>query len=304
MRLSEVEKGDGFTFRLLIKFISIVSGMRLPDAARIVMYHRDFYSKPMTAWTQAAMRGESNWSVGEREFFVSMIAKWNACAFCIDAHSSIASLVLDQSMVNAAIGDFREAQLPSKLYNVLIFLEILTKTPDNLTSQNVLEALKNGITAGELEDAIAICTLFSITVRCADTFNFQLLDNKDSIRGAKRMLKQGYTFGKSKTTGPPDHKAFAEMLRKRILEEPGKTDVKLRQAMANRASGGVSIEKPYDELALCIGKAAYNCTDEQIKNVIKKAGSQKAAFELITAAAVGAGLYRWNKGLSVMNATS
>jgi hypothetical protein len=50
----QVEKGDGFFHALLIRFISIVSGMRLPDAARIVMYHQDFYGKPMSAWTQAA----------------------------------------------------------------------------------------------------------------------------------------------------------------------------------------------------------------------------------------------------------
>jgi alkylhydroperoxidase family enzyme len=303
MRLREVEKGDGLAYRLLIKFISMVSGMRLPDAARIVMYHQDFYGKPMTTWTHAAMRGESNWSVGEREFFAAMIAKWNSCTFCVDAHSSIASLVLEKSMVDAAIDDFRQAKLPSKLYAILVFLEVLTKTPDNLTSGNVREVLNNGISAGELEDAIAICTLFSITVRCADTFNFALLDNKDSARAAKRMLKQGYVFGKTKNTGRPDHRTFAEMLRKRILEEPGKTDTKLRQAIAYRTTGGPAIEEYYDELALCIGKAAYKCTDELIKKVIKNAGSEKAAFELITAAAIGAGLYRWDKGLSVLKET-
>lgn len=48
MRLQKVEKGVGFLRSLLIKFISTVAGIRLPDAARIVMYHKDFYGKPMT----------------------------------------------------------------------------------------------------------------------------------------------------------------------------------------------------------------------------------------------------------------
>ena len=135
MRLHEVEKGDGITYRLLIKFISLASGMRLPDAARIVMYHQDFYGKPMTAWTHAAMRGESSWSVGEREFFAAMIAKWNSCSFCLQAHSSIASLVLEKSMVVEALDDYRMAKLPSKLYTILVFLEILTKTPKTVASR-------------------------------------------------------------------------------------------------------------------------------------------------------------------------
>jgi len=301
MRLSKVEKGDGFFPALLIKFISMVSGMRLPDAARIVMYHQDFYGKPMANWTQAAMRGESGWSVGERELFAAMTAKWNSCTFCIQAHSAIASLVLDKTLVNAALENFQQAKLPSRLHAILVFLEIFTKTPGELTAEHVNTVLHNGITQQELEDAMAVATLFGITVRLADTLNFAILSDKDSSQGAKRMLAQGYVFGKSKLHGRPDHQALAEVLRKRVLEGPGITDIALRQAIANRATGGPAIgEAAYDDLAQQIGQAAYKVTDEQVKKVIQKIGSEKAAFELIVAAAVGAGLYRWQKGLSIL----
>lgn len=89
MRLQEVERGDGFGTRMLFNFISLVSGMRLPDAARIVMYHKDFYGDPMTSWTHAAMRGVSTWSVGERELMAAVTANWNSSAFCISAHGAI-----------------------------------------------------------------------------------------------------------------------------------------------------------------------------------------------------------------------
>lgn len=48
MRIPEVDRGDGFLNRILLRFISMVSGMRLPDAARIVMYHNRFYGDPMS----------------------------------------------------------------------------------------------------------------------------------------------------------------------------------------------------------------------------------------------------------------
>src|ERR1700744_5992733 len=137
MRLNKVEKGDGFLQALLIRFISKVSGMRLPDAARIVMYHEDFYGKPMAAWTQAAMRGESNWSVGERELFAAMTAEWNSCTFCIKAHSAIASLVLDKTLVEATLKDFSQAKLSPKLQTILAFLETFTKTPGEVTTEQV-----------------------------------------------------------------------------------------------------------------------------------------------------------------------
>lgn len=301
MRLSKVEKGDGFFPALLIKFISMVSGMRLPDAARIVMYHGDFYGKPMANWTQATMRGESSWSVGERELFAAMTAKWNSCAFCIQAHSAIASLVLDKTLVNDALEDFHQAKLPTRLHAILAFLEIFTKTPDELTTEHVATALQNGITQQELEDAMAVATLFGITVRLADTLNFSLLSDKDSSQGSKRMLAQGYVFGKSKPQGHADHKVLAEVLRKRVLEMPGVTDTALRQAMAAQAAGAAAtLEAVYSDLAQQISQAAYKVTDEQVKKFVQDTEDEKAAFEFIVAAAVGSGFYRWQKGLDVL----
>lgn len=67
MRLGEIDHGDCLANRLMIAFISVVSRMRLPDAARVAFYHKGFFGAPMGAWTQAAMRGPSEWSVSERE---------------------------------------------------------------------------------------------------------------------------------------------------------------------------------------------------------------------------------------------
>jgi hypothetical protein len=115
------------------------------------------------------------------------------------------------------------------------------------------------------------------------------------------MLAKGYVFGKSKVQGHPDHRYLAEVLRKRVLEGPGITGGALRQAMAKRATGGPAVgEEAYDDLARQIGQAAFNVTDEQVKKVVQKTGNEKAAFELIVAAAVGAGLYRWQKGLGIL----
>ncbi len=60
MRLPEIDRGDGFANRLLINFISMVSGMRLPDAARVAFYHKKFFGVSMGAWTQATMRGQAH----------------------------------------------------------------------------------------------------------------------------------------------------------------------------------------------------------------------------------------------------
>jgi uncharacterized peroxidase-related enzyme len=303
MRLPEVERGDGPFWPFLIRLISLMSGMRLPDAARAVFYHKAFFGDPMSLWTHAAMRGKSAWTVGERELIAAMTAKWNACPFCVGAHSAIAAQVMGKPLVQTALDNVGQADLSTKLQATLTFLKTLTQTPDNLTAEQSRLVLEEGVSPEALEDAIAVSVLFNITARCADTLKYEMLDDNSFDRAAKRMLVQGYAFGKGKTPAHPDHRALADVVRERTLEGPGETDAALRQAMAERAAGGPVLAAPYDDLARQIGEAAYKVTDEHVATVVKQAGSERAAYELIVASALGAGLHRWRRGIKMLDET-
>jgi len=100
-----------------------------------------------------------------------------------------------------------------------------------------------------------------------------------------------------------DHAAFAETLRRRVLDGPGETNPTLRQRVATRAAGGAPIESPYDDLARQIGESARYTTDGQVADVLAAAGSEKAAFELIAAAATVAGLLRWRLAMKALAKT-
>jgi hypothetical protein len=45
------------------------------------MYRPELWGRPMAEWTQAVMRGPSQWSVGERELFAAFTSKLNQCVF-------------------------------------------------------------------------------------------------------------------------------------------------------------------------------------------------------------------------------
>ena len=98
----------------------------------------------------------------------------------------------------------------------------------------------------------------------------------------------------------PDHHALADALRRRVLKGPGETDPELRRAAANRAVGGPPIGAPYDDLARQIGEAAHRVTAEQVASAVRGTGSEKAAFEVIAAAALGAGLLRWRQAIKAL----
>jgi uncharacterized peroxidase-related enzyme len=192
MRLPEIERGDGFANRLLIRFISIVSGMRLPDAARVAFYHKDFFSAPMGTWTQAAMRGPSSWSVAERELMACMVAKWNACAFCMGAHGAVAAKEMQRPEVDEVISDFRTAPISGLVKSALAFLEVMTLRPRDLKPEHAEAALSAGVSPEALTDAIAVGTLFNIITRYADALDFAMPTPQEFERAANMLLKRGY----------------------------------------------------------------------------------------------------------------
>jgi hypothetical protein len=85
-----------------------------------------------------------------------------------------------------------------------------------------------------------------------------------------------------------------------VLEGPGETDAAVRRAVAERAADGPPADPRYDDLARQIGESACRVTDEQVAGVLRASASEKAAFEVVVAAAVGAGLLRWRQGIKAL----
>jgi uncharacterized peroxidase-related enzyme len=192
MRLTEIDRGDSIASRLLINFISLVSGMRLPDAARVAFYHKDFFGTPMGEWTQAAMRGPSEWSVGERELMAALVAKWNSCSFCVGAHGAVSAKKLEPSTVASALADYHTAPISGGLKVTLEFLEVMTLRPTELTNKQAKTVLEAGVSAEALKDAIAVGAIFNIVTRYANALDFAVPTADEFDRAANMLLKRGY----------------------------------------------------------------------------------------------------------------
>src|SRR4051812_24697286 len=132
MRLAEVERGDSLRNRALIGIISRVSGMRLPDAARVAFYDQDFAGPTLGEWTQKTMRGPSTWSVSERELMAACVAGWNSCPFCVGAHGAIAVRGLNRDVVQRTLDDYATAPISGRMKAALTFIEKMTREPDSL----------------------------------------------------------------------------------------------------------------------------------------------------------------------------
>lgn len=81
MRLRRVERSHALPQKVILGMIRLFQGRRAPDIIRTLFYRPAFLGRPISAWTQAVMRGPSDWSVAERELFAAFTSKLNQCVF-------------------------------------------------------------------------------------------------------------------------------------------------------------------------------------------------------------------------------
>ena len=81
MRLEILDRGQGLGSKALFVLIRVMSKYSVPDVLRLLKYRPDFFGAPMGEVFQEALRGPSEWSVGDRELMASYISKTNECEF-------------------------------------------------------------------------------------------------------------------------------------------------------------------------------------------------------------------------------
>ena len=65
----------------LKKIEQIEKGQPISDIRRILRYSSELFGKPFSTCLQQLLRGDSDWSVGERELFASFTASRLHCVF-------------------------------------------------------------------------------------------------------------------------------------------------------------------------------------------------------------------------------
>ncbi|MET9273633.1 hypothetical protein [Kribbella sp. NPDC003557] len=192
MRLEILNHGYRPATKLLFAIIRLFSGHPVPDAAKLTFYRPDFYGARAKEFTDEAMRGPSEWSVGDRELMAAYVSSVNESAFCIGAHTATASLAYqDGPRVTAVLTDLESAPVDEPLRATLRMLGKLTQN-GNVDADDMRQVLAAGASPQQIADALAVCTAFNTTSRLADAFGFEQLTPKGYEAGAKYLLKRGY----------------------------------------------------------------------------------------------------------------
>lgn len=192
MRPAVLNRGYRPTTKLLFGLVRLFSGRAMPDAAKLTFYRPDFYGGLAKTFTHEAMRGPSQWSVGDRELMAAYVSKMNDCPFCVGAHSATAARAYqDGARVSAVLADLDTAPIDPSLRETLRMLGKLTRD-GQVSATDTRTVLSAGASREQVLDALAVAFAFNVTDRLANAFDFQLLDEKGFDAGAKYLLKRGY----------------------------------------------------------------------------------------------------------------
>ena len=92
------------------------------------------------------------------------------------------------------LADYRTAPISAPLRATLGFLEQLTLRPETVEPDDVRLVRAAGVGDQSIADAIAICALFAIMDRLADSFDFALQSEQGWRTRAEMLLRRGYRF--------------------------------------------------------------------------------------------------------------
>ena len=98
----------------------------------------------------------------------------------------------NDALVKAVLADWRSAPVEPKLRAALAFVEKLTLDPASVGPDDIAPMRRAGVSDSAIEDAIHVCTLFSVYDRLADSLEFDIPDEHGFAMSATMLLKRGY----------------------------------------------------------------------------------------------------------------
>jgi uncharacterized peroxidase-related enzyme len=195
MRLQIIEDGLSPLQKLQMKLIHKMMAGHVPGPIPALSYRAGFFGKQFNDCVQTALRKATVWHKSEAELFAAFVSYHNTCQFCLTSHTAVTSKGLDAAIVQAVLEDWRTAPVSEKVRATLGFLEKLTRTPELVSPDDITAMKAAGVSQRGIEEAIYICFVFCTINRLANSFDFELANEKSLNRVGFVLYNMGYGIG-------------------------------------------------------------------------------------------------------------
>jgi uncharacterized peroxidase-related enzyme len=192
MRLDLLEHGHSRKNRLALRVMRLVARTEPDDVIKTSLYRPGFFGRPWMHLLRTVMRGESEWSPGERELFGAFTSRLNTCHYCVGVHLGTTALMLDPSITVERLDHWREAGFEPRVLATLALLEKVTLSPDTLVPGDIETVRAAGVSEAAVVDALYVCFLFNTVNRLVNAFGSDWETEADALKAAAVLQRIGY----------------------------------------------------------------------------------------------------------------
>lgn len=148
--------------------------------------------KPLGELTEAAMRGPSPFSQGQRELIAAYVSGLNACHYCHDTHVGVAAACgVAPDLIKALLADLDTAPVDEKMKPILRYAKKLTTSPARMTEADAAAVYDAGWGDDALYSTILVAALFNFYNRLVDGVGLALPAGYPQEAG-QRLSTKGY----------------------------------------------------------------------------------------------------------------
>lgn len=175
----------------------------LPDQPVMRNLYRAYPAtcQPLGELTEAAMRGPSPFTQGERELIAAYVSGLNACVYCHGTHVGVAEACgVAPDLVKALLHDIETAPVDARMKPILGYARKLTLTPARITDADAATIYDAGWGDDALYSTVLVAALFNFYNRLADGVGLALSEGYVA-EAAKRLSTKGYDMFAQMTIG-------------------------------------------------------------------------------------------------------
>lgn len=146
--------------------------------------------RPLIEYHEALLRGESPFTVAQREMMAAYVSGVNACRYCHGAHTAAAKQFgVSEQLISDLLANVRTAGIDTKMVPILDYVRKLTLAPTTMTQADADAVYAAGWSERALYDAIQICCLYNFMNRFVEGIGLTPIPDQFEMEG--RMIKEG-----------------------------------------------------------------------------------------------------------------
>jgi uncharacterized peroxidase-related enzyme len=146
--------------------------------------------RPLIEYHEALLRGDSPFTVPEREMMAAYVSGINACQYCHGAHTAAAKQFgVPERLISDLLADPTRAPIKPAMVPVLNFIKKLTLSPTHMTQADADAVYAAGWSERALYDAIQICCLYNFMNRFVEGIGLTPIPEQFDMEG--KLIKDG-----------------------------------------------------------------------------------------------------------------